>query len=202
MDLLAAFGIFLLCVFGCMVKGLSLFWALLAGFFCFFAVGVRRGTPAGPLLKMAWSGMATALKVLRVLLLLGLLTGLWRAGGTVAFFVWMGVRLITPQTFVLVAFLLASVFSLAFGSCFGVVGTAGVILMTIARSGGANLVVTAGAIMSGIYFGERLSPASSSAALVSAVAGVDQRAFQMRMWRDTPVPFLATLALYGGLSFL
>lgn len=202
MDLLAAFGIFLLCVFGCMVKGLSLFWALLAGFFCFFAVGARRGTPAGPLLKMAWSGMATALKVLRVLLLLGLLTGLWRAGGTVAFFVWMGVRLITPQTFVLVAFLLASVFSLAFGSCFGVVGTAGVILMTIARSGGANLVVTAGAIMSGIYFGERLSPASSSAALVSAVAGVDQRAFQMRMWRDTPVPFLATLALYGGLSVL
>ena len=59
MDLLAAFGIFLLCVFGCMVKGLSLFWALLAGFFFFFAVGARRGTPAGPLLKMAWSGMAT-----------------------------------------------------------------------------------------------------------------------------------------------
>lgn len=202
MDLLAAFGIFLACVAGCMVKGLSLFWALLAGFFCFFTVGVRRGTPAPALMKMALGGMATSMKVLRILLLLGLLTALWRAGGTVAYFVWLGVRLITPGTFVLVAFLLSSLFSLAFGSSFGVAGTAGVILMTIARSGGANLAVTAGAIMSGIYFGERLSPASSSAALVSAVAGVDQRDFQMRMWRTTPVPFLTSLALYGALSAL
>ena len=200
MDLTAAFGIFLACVVGCMLKGLPLYWALLVGFVCFFAVGVHRGTPAGSLLKMAGNGMVTSMKVLRILLLLGLLTALWRAGGTVAFFVWMGVQLITPGTFVLIAFLLSSTFSLAFGSCFGVVGTAGVILMTIARSGGANLAVTAGAIMSGIYFGERLSPASSSAALVAAVAGVDQRSFQVRMWKDTPVPFLLTLALYGGLS--
>ena len=202
MDLLAAFGVFLICVAGCMVEGLSLVWALLVGFLCFFAVGVRRGTAAPALMRMALSGMATSMKVLRILLLLGLLTALWRAGGTVAFFVWAGVRLITPGTFILVAFLLASAFSLAFGSCFGVVGTAGVILMAIARSGGANLIVTAGAIMSGIYVGERLSPASSSAALVSAVAGVDQRDFQMRMWKTTPVPFLVCLALYGGLSAL
>lgn len=201
MDLLAAFGVFLACVAGCMAKGASLSWALAAGFACFFVVGIRRGTPASALLSMAADGMKTSLKVLRILLLLGLLTALWRAGGTVAFFVWVGVRMITPATFVLVAFLLSSTFSLAFGSCFGVVGTAGVILMTIARSGGANLLVTAGAIMSGIYFGERLSPASSSAALVSAVAGVDQHAFQMRMWKTTPVPFLVTLALYGVLSF-
>lgn len=200
MDLLVAFGIFLACVAGCMIKGLSLFWALLAGFFCFFAVGLRRGTPAGSLLHMAGTGMATAMKVLRILLLLGLLTALWRAGGTVAFFVWTGVRMITPKTFVLIAFFLSALFSLAFGSSFGVVGTAGVILMTIARSGGANLTVTAGAIMSGIYFGERLSPASSSVALVAAVAGVDPHAFQLRMWRSTPVPFLATLILYGALS--
>lgn len=202
MDLAAAFGIFLACVAGCMALGQSLFWALLAGFVCFFLVGLRRGTPARELLRMAGGGMVTAMKVLRILLLLGLLTALWRAGGTVAFFVWTGVRLITPGTFVLVAFLLSAVFSLAFGSCFGVVGTAGVILMTIARGGGANLLVTAGAIMSGIYFGERLSPASSSAALTAAVSGVDQRAFQMRMWRTTPVPFFLTLLILGVLSFL
>lgn len=202
MDLLAAFGVFLACVVGCMVKGASLGWALAAGFVCFFAVGVRRGTPAPALLKLAAGGMATSWKVIRILLLLGLLTALWRAGGTVAFFVWCGVRLITPGTFVLVAFGLSAVFSLAFGSSFGVAGTAGVILMTIARSGGADLAVSAGAIMSGIYFGERLSPASSSAALVSAVSGVDQHDFQMRMWRTTPVPLLATLALYGALSAL
>ena len=202
MDLLAALGIFLAGVAWCMVRGMSLAWALLAGFVCFFLVGLRRGTAPGTLLRMAAGGMGTAFRVLRILLLLGLLTALWRAGGTVALFVWMGVRLITPRTFVLVAFVLSGVFSLAFGSCFGVVGTAGVILMTIARSGGANLAVTAGAIMSGIYLGERLSPASSSAALTAAVAEVDQHVFQMRMWRDTPVPLALSLGLYGVLSIL
>ena len=202
MDLLAAFSVFLLCVAGCMVLGQSLFWALLAGFFCFFLVGIRRGTPASTLLKMAAGGMGTSWKVLRILLLLGLLTALWRAGGTVAFFVWGGIQFITPRTFVLVAFGLAAIFSLAFGSSFGVVGTAGIILMAIARSGGASLPVTAGAVMSGIYVGERLSPASSSAALTAAVAGTDQRSFQLRMWRTTPAPLLLTLALYGVLSVL
>ena len=147
MDLLAAFGIFLACVTGCMAVGASLGWALAAGFVCFFIAGVRRGTPAPALLKLAVGGMVTSMKVIRILLLLGLLTALWRAGGTVAFFVWFGVRLITPGTFVLVAFGLSAVFSLAFGSSFGVAGTAGVILMTIARSGGANLAVKAGAVM-------------------------------------------------------
>ena len=88
MDLLAAFGVFLACVVGCMVKGASLGWALAAGFVCFFAVGARRGTPAPALMRMAAEGMVTSLKVLRILLMLGLLTALWRAGGTVAFFVW------------------------------------------------------------------------------------------------------------------
>lgn len=202
MDLFAAFGVFLACVAGCMARGYSLGWALGAGFICFFIVGVRRGTAAPALIKMAAEGMLTSMKVLRILLLLGLLTALWRAGGTVAFFVWCGVQLITPKTFVLVAFGLSAVFSLAFGSSFGVAGTAGVILMTIARSGGANLAVTAGAVMSGIYFGERLSPASSSAALVAAVSDVDQHAFQRRMWRTTPIPLALTLALYSVLSVL
>lgn len=202
MDLVIAFVFFVACVAGCMLLGLSLFWALLAGFFGFFLVGMRRGRTAGELFKLAAEGMQTAMKVLKILLLIGLLTALWRAGGTVAFFVRAGVAMITPKTFVLVAFLLPAVFCMAFGSSFGVVGTAGIILMTIARSGGADLAVSAGAVMSGIYVGERLSPASSSAALTAAVSGVDQRSFQNRMWRDTPVPFMLTLALYGVLSVL
>lgn len=202
MDLLLAFIAFLACVAGCMAWNLSLSWALLVGFAAFFLVGLHRGHRAADLMRMAVKGTGTAVKVLRILLLIGLLTALWRAAGTVAFFVRAGVSFITPGTFILVAFLLPAVFSMAFGSSFGVVGTAGVILMTIARSGGANLVVTAGAVMSGIYVGERLSPASSAAAMTAAVAGVDDRAFRTRMWKDTPVPFFLTLALYGVLSVL
>ncbi len=201
-DLTAAFGVFLTGVAVCMVKGVSLVWALAVGFVCFFGVALGRGFHVKELAAMAWKGMGTSMKVLRILTLLGLLTALWRASGTVAVFVWTGAKLITPRSFVLIAFLLSSVFCMAFGSCFGVAGTAGVILMAIARGGGANLTVTAGAIMSGIYVGERLSPASSSAALTAAMAGVDQREFQQRMWRTTPTPLLLATAAYGVLSLL
>lgn len=202
MDLFAAFGVFLACVACCMVMGLPQFLALLVGLVCFFLVGLHRGHRAADLVQMTLTGMKTSVKVLRILVLIGLLTALWRAGGTVAFFVWGGAQLITPRTFILVAFLLPALFSLAFGSSFGVVGTAGVILMAIARSGGANLTVTAGAIISGIYVGERLSPASSSAALTAAVSGAEQRAFQHEMWRATPLPMALSLAVYGVLSIL
>ena len=91
---------------------------------------------------------------------------------------------------------------MAFGSSFGVAGTAGVILAAIARSGGASLAVTGGAVLSGAYLGERLSPASSSAALTAALAGVEQHSFQLRMWRTTPLPLALSLAFYGGISLL
>lgn len=202
MDLILGFGLFLSSVVVCMLRGMSLGWALLVGFLCFFLVGLHRGFSAGRLVKMAMEGGKTAFVVLRILILIGVLTGLWRAGGTIAYFVAMGLRLITPNSFVLIAFLLPAVLCLAFGSSFGVSGTAGVILMTIARSGGANLVVAAGAALSGAYFGERLSPASSAAALVAAVSKAEQRQFQRRMWKDTVLPLVLTLAVYFVLARL
>jgi NhaC family Na+:H+ antiporter len=200
MDVLVGFGIFLVAIVVCMVWGLSLAWALLVGFFCFLTVGLRRGYGLGQLLTMAGRGACSALVVQRIMLLIGLLTALWRASGTIAFFVHTGIGLITHQSFIFVAFLLPAVLSLSFGSSYGVSGTAGVILMVIARSGGANLAVTAGAILSGAYVGERLSPASSAAALTAAVSGTGQRGFQKRMWRTTPLPLALSLMIYGGLS--
>ena len=140
--------------------------------------------------------------VLRVLVFIGCLTGLWRSSGTIAFFVYHGLKLITPNIFLLAAFLMATVMSLTFGSAFGVAGTAGVILSVIARTGGADLAMTAGAVVSGAYLGERLSPASSSSALASALAGTDQNAMQRRMWRTTPLPLALSLIFYGVLSVL
>ena len=202
MDLLIGFGLFLFAVVWCMAGGHTLVWALLAGFLCFFVIGLRRGFGWRELLAMSGRGAKTALVVQRILLMIGLLTALWRAGGTISFFVYTGILLITPHSFILIAFLLPAVLSLAFGSSFGVAGTAGVILMAIARSGQADLAVTAGAILSGAYVGERLSPASSAAALTAAVAGADQRDFQRRMWRTSPLPLILSLLFYALLSLL
>ena len=172
------------------------------GLVCFTLAARRRGHSWRALAAMAGDGARTAMVVLRVLVFIGCLTGLWRASGTIAFFVYHGLKLITPNIFLLAAFLMATVMSLTFGSAFGVAGTAGVILSVIARTGGADLAMTAGAVVSGAYRGERLSPASSSSALAAALAGTDQNAMQRRMWRTTPLPLALSLIFYGVLSVL
>lgn len=202
MELLAAFAVFLVGTFACMALGWSLSWGLALGLVCFTLVGLRRGLSLRALVRMAGEGARTSLVVLRILVLIGFLTALWRASGTIAFFVHTGLEWMQPSAFYLAAFLLASALSMAFGSSFGVAGTAGVILATIARSGGASLAVTGGAVLSGAYLGERLSPASSSAALTAALAGVEQHDFQLRMWRTTPLPLALSLVFYGGISLL
>ena len=185
-----------------MALGWSLSWGLALGLVCFTLVGLRRGLSLRALVRMAGEGARTSLVVLRILVLIGFLTALWRASGTIAFFVHTGLEWMHPSAFYLAAFLLASALSMAFGSSFGVAGTAGVILAAIARSGGASLAVTGGAVLSGAYLGERLSPASSSAALTAALAGEEQHDFQLRMWRTTPLPLALSLVFYGGISLL
>ena len=202
MDLLLALGAFLCVNFLCMGMGWSLAIGLAFGLVCFSLVARRRGNAWGQVAAMAGQGARTAMVVLRVLLFIGCLTGLWRASGTIAFFVYTGLKLITPHIFLLAAFLLATVMSLTFGSAFGVAGTAGVILAVMPRTGGAVLFLSAGGDLRGPYLGERLSPASSSAALAAAVAGTEQNLMQRRMWRTTPVPLLLTALGYGALSVL
>lgn len=115
--------------------------------------------------------MPKSMIVLRILFFIGLLTGLWRSCGTIAFFIYHGIRVITPSLFILVAFLLTVLLSYALGTSFGVASTAGVVLMALARSGGVSEAVTAGVILSGIYFGDRGAPTSSCASLVARADG-------------------------------
>ena len=202
MDLIVGLVLFFAGVVVCLVSGVSLICALTFGLGVFFVLGLRRGFSPGALVKMALSEGKTILVVFRILALIGCLTGLWRASGTIAFFVDAGIRLITPHLFLLIALLLPALLSYAFGSCFGVTGTAGVVLMTIARSGQANLLLTAAAAMCGAYFGERCSPASSAGVLTAVTCGTDHREYQHMMLRTVPLPMLLTVAFFGAASWL
>ncbi|MEA5040340.1 MAG: Na+/H+ antiporter NhaC family protein [Clostridiaceae bacterium] len=194
MDLLIAFLVFLAAMAASLIFDVSMLIALGIGLLCFFAVGLRRGFPAKALGSMALNGMKKSLIVLRVFVLIGIITAAWRASGTIAFFVYYGIRLISPPLFLLVAFLLTSLIAFALGTSFGVVGTVGVILMTVARSGGVSPLLTAGAVLSGAYFGDRTAPTSSSANLVAVIT--DTRLYDnvRRMLKTGALPFgLATL---------
>lgn len=185
----------------CLVKGFSLAWALLFAVLLFFALGRTRGFSSASLVRMAWSKIPTSMIVLRILFFIGILTGLWRSCGAIAFFIYYGIRIITPQLFLLVTFLLTVLLSYALGTSFGVASTAGVVLMALARSGGVSEAVTAGVILSGIYFGDRGAPTSSCASLVAALTETDLYGNVRRMFKTAALPYALCLAIYAVLSF-
>jgi len=201
MDIVVCFALFLAAMLFCLVKDFSLAWALLFALVLFFALGLRRGYGAKALVKMAWSKMPKSMIVLRILFFIGLLTGLWRSCGTIAFFIYHGIRVITPSLFILVAFLLTVLLSYALGTSFGVASTAGVVLMALARSGGVSEAVTAGVILSGIYFGDRGAPTSSCASLVAALTETDLYGNVRQMFQTAALPYALCLIAYTVLSF-
>lgn len=201
MDLIIAFAVFAAFLALCLSLDITMILPLALGFVSFSLVAVKRGNTLRQVGAMALSTLRDSLIVIRIILLLGCLTGLWRASGTIAYFVVGGVKLIPPALFVLAAFVLTAIMSFALGTSFGVTATGGVILMAIARAGGINPVIVAGALLSGVYVGDRASPAASSANLVAVLTGTDMRDNVRLMLRNSILPFLICCLIYAALSF-
>lgn len=202
MDIIIAFLIFIACLVLCLSLDITMILPLALGLVLFSLVAVRRGKTVKQVGKMALSTMKDSLIVVRIILLLGCLTGLWRASGTIAYFVVGGVRVIPPALFILASFVLTAVMSFALGTSFGVTATGGVILMAIGRAGGMNPVIVAGAVLSGVYVGDRASPAASSANLVAVLTGTDMRDNVRLMLKNTILPFILCCVIYSVLSLI
>jgi len=200
MELLIVFLLFLSCMAVCLGLGITMLLPLAVGFGLFFLLAAKKGHRPKEVLKMAAGTLPESFIVIQVMLLIGCLTGLWRSCGTIAYFVSFGVGLMPPTMFLLAAFLLSSVMSYALGTSFGVTATCGVILMAIARAGGVNPLLAAGAVYSGVYVGDRGSPAASSGNLVAAVTGTDMRQNVRQMIPSSVLPFLLCCGIYGVLS--
>lgn len=194
------FLLFFVMVASCLVAGWSVAWALLGGLALFWLLGRRKGFTHRQLWDMAWSKCKKSLIVVRIIVLIGVITGVWRCSGTIACCIVWGVGLVTPRLFLLTAFLLCAAFSYVLGTSYGVSSTLGVILMALARSGGVDTAAAAGVILSGVYFGDRCSPASSAASLVAAVTDTDLYGNVRRMLRTGLLPTLLTIVLYLPLS--
>lgn len=200
MELIIAFAVFIVCMVTSLLLGISMIPALLIGLLAFLIVGKRRGFALKDMMDMSWQSIKNSIVVIEVMLIIGLITAVWRVSGTITVFVYYGMKVIVPPFFLLIAFLLSCILSYALGTSFGTAGTVGVIFMALARSGGINPVLTAGVIMSGIYFGDRCSPVASSANMVAGIT--ETRIFDnvKLMMRTAFVPLLMTIAVYGVLS--
>lgn len=200
MSLSLVFIIFILCITASLIFNVTMLAPLFVGFVLFTVLAIKRGFAPKAVLKMAVGSLKESFIVVGVLLLIGCLTGLWRSSGTVAYFVWLGISAMPPSLFVLAAFLLSAAMSFAIGTSFGVTATAGVIIMSIAHAGGISPVPVAGAVLSGVYVGDRGSPASSAANLVAALTDTDVGRNIKLMLKSGLIPFILCCVAYGVLS--
>lgn len=200
MDVAAAL-IFIFCsLLFSVYSGINIVYPLFIGLLILGAVSVYRGFKPRDVAHMSVKGAKKSLLIIRIFVLIGAITAIWRASGTVAFIVYYGIELMKPEYFILYAFILSSVVSFLLGTSFGTVGTVGVVLMIMAKSGNVSVNVAAGAIIAGAYFGDRCSPMSSSANLVASITGTDLYRNIKNMFKTAAVPLAASVIIYLLLS--
>lgn len=188
----------LLCVF----TGKSVLYALFFGLAMFLLYARKQGFSVPELREMSLSGIKTAKNVIINFIFIGMLTASWRSAGTIAVIVCSFTKFIKPDVFLLMAFLLCSGVSFLTGSSFATAATMGVICTTMGNTMGISLVLSGGAVISGCYFGDRLSPVSTSALLVSEITKTNLFDNLKLMARDSIPACAATSLIYLVMGFV
>ncbi len=135
----------------------------------------------GVLLRFRWEDMqrgivesiSKAMPAILIMLCVGVLIGSWMASGTIPMIIYYGLKLISPQFFLVTACLVCSITALAAGTSWGTIGTVGVAFMGIAMGLGIPLGLAGGAVVAGAYFGDKMSPFSDIPNLAAVTAGAN-----------------------------
>jgi NhaC family Na+:H+ antiporter len=157
-------------------------------------IGIHNGHRFSDLLEHIVRSINTAMGAILILLLIGALAGTWLISGIVPAMIDHGLLLLSPKVFLFAACVVCCVVSLATGSSWSTAATVGIALMGIGRALGMHEGMVAGAVISGAYFGDKLSPLSDTTNLAPAVAGTDLFT-HIRYMLNTTVPSIAVALL-------
>ena len=196
MGSIVAILLFSLSLIFCLLLKYSVIYALIVGYIIFMTYGLIKGYDLKVLIKKSFEGVLTVKNILLVFVLIGMITALWRASGTIAFIVYMGSKLILPSILILLTFLLCSILSFLIGTSLGTAATMGVISVSIGKAMGINPYYLGGAVLSGIYFGDRCSPMSTSALLITELTKTNLYTNIKLMLKTSIIPFIATCLFY------
>lgn len=161
-------------------------------------IGWRRGHSLESLREAAVASVGTGIGAVFILLAVGALIGTWALSGTLVAMVYYGLKLLSPNYFYVTAAAICGFVSLSIGSSWTVAGTIGIGLMGIAQGMGLSPAVTAGAVISGAYFGDKSSPLSDSANLAAAASGVEL----YRHLRETFLTSIVSMAIALGVFYI
>lgn len=201
MGSIIAILLFSLSLITCLLLKFSVVYALVIGYIIFIIYGLIKRHNLIILIKKSFEGVLTVKNILLVFILIGMITALWRASGTIAFIVYMGSKLISPSILILLTFLLCSILSVLIGTSLGTAATMGVICASIGKTMGVNPYYVGGAVLSGIYFGDRCSPMSTSALLIAELTKTNLYTNIKLMIKTSVIPFVVTCLFYLLLGF-
>lgn len=158
-------------------------------------IGYKNGIAWSDIRQSTVDGISTGMQAIFILLGVGALIGTWAMCGTISSMVYYGLKLLSPHYFYASTCAICAVAALSIGSSWTVAGTIGIGMMGIAESMGLSPLITAGAVISGAYFGDKASPLSDTANLATAAAGSELFShIRESLWTSVPALLLAMLA--------
>jgi NhaC family Na+:H+ antiporter len=147
--------------------------------------------------------IGSVMQAILILAVIGMLIGTWIGGGIVPTLIYYGLQILSPSFFLITALLLCSIVSIATGSSWTTAGTVGVALIGIAEGLGISVALAAGCIVSGAYFGDKMSPLSDTTNLAPAMAGATLFDHIRHMFYTTGVSYgiVAVIYIVLGLQY-
>src|SRR3954463_11773281 len=190
-------------IFGTDATGGPLQVALITSAVVAGLLALRLGHRVAAISDAVVGGVSSALGAIFILLAVGALIGTWNMAGTIPTIVYYGLGILQPSFFYLSTVLICGAVGLTIGSSWTTAATLGVAFIALAPLLGADPVITAGAVISGAYFGDKLTPLSETTVLVPSMVGgvtVNEHVGAM-IWSSGPA-IIITLALFAilGLS--
>ena len=158
-------------------------------------IGYFIHVPWKKMLDGAIKSISSAMGALIILLLIGSLAGTWMLSGIVPAMIYYGLDILSPEIFLFAACLICAIVSLATGSSWSTVATIGIAMLGIGSALGIHEGLIGGAIISGAYFGDKMSPLSDTTNLAPAMAGTDLIShIKYMMWTTIPSIIIALIA--------
>ena len=164
-------------------------------------IGMRAGYSWKDIETGMLNGITNSLQAIVILLIIGILIGVWILSGVVPTMLYYGLKILHPKIFLPAALLICSITSLATGSSWGTSGTIGIALIGIGGGLGFPLPLVAGAVLSGAYFGDKMSPLSDTTNMAPAMVGTDLYTHIKHMTYTTSVSYGITLVIEIVLGF-
>ncbi|WP_019107957.1 Na+/H+ antiporter NhaC family protein [Peptoniphilus senegalensis] len=193
--------LFILFLFLAIIFNVSIVFALFANLILLSIYAYIKKFSLKKIWNMICFGIKSAKTILIVFSLIGMITGIWRLSGTLAYIIYHGISFISPKFFYPGVFIFNASISLLTGTSFGTSSTAGVISMSISNAMGFSPLVTGGAVLSGAFFGDRSSPMSTSALLVATLTGTDLYNNIKNMFKTCVIPLVLTVITFQIFNF-